>query len=939
MLPVWLHEKIKENTENPLFKDFFQSLKNKIPFSFARSLATAFRKYYLNRQATEGTNSHYQLFFEKVCSHFVSPTNIMQEIRTQARLKDKNLSLFVFTLSGLPLHILSFLSEISEQIPVNFYVLLPTKEYFGDMISDNFIDKYLERNLKIAPSKALLSWENYVFNNRNSLLANLSSSCRSALNFFLDKNLPSTEHFFPPEENSSLGLLKSDIFQLRESTEEAFSQKPSSITIKKALSKTREVQNLFCHISTLIHSGVLPKDIRVLCKNIKEYAPLIRSIFSPHIPLSIRGIISPSGERLQNKIRVISTLLLSKGGLSSLYKLLTHPDIRISESKEDLLKQLSFLNKIFYQVPISERKKGIHLYRLADSIIDNYPFSEATGKTICPEILGEMSLILYRTQSAVEELYTKEENEIKTFLEIIFSLMEDIFLLDDDELFLLEKLKKHLSLYREIRCSLHFFLDFCVHFIEGSQQDTSLPVGKLLVGPIHTLASIPSAHTFVLGASSPTSSEEFSIAPDPTELDEDSNNSDDKNSLFLDIIISTAESLHISFSSSGENPETPLPPVEWIAEASYIRIETIPALPFSKENFQEKKDLHSSFARNFDLARAFYSPKNCVETFIPEKIGDFPSKEKTLSLSISDIIYTLQNPLNAFLDKKAKFSPSIFPTISSPLLYTTSYKDLLKIWTSHISGKTNIEKDEDLLPHKYLSEKLRLELLKHSQLLTSFLQDLQKSKHSSLSSVCFSPLLFQESSKVKFIPEIEWSWNDHKIKLRGSIHGVSSRGLSILSPSIGLKYKKSFPNSIFSDNHPYLYHRIEAKLHLALLSLAKIFSSDHQKKIYEIFCLPNEIFVEHHFLDDFQPEKYLQTVLDTYFSVLEAPYPLYQTLDQTHQIKWSCMSKGDWRRFCVPKNLARDLSPLFWATQNRELFSKELEEQTKNVFDLYNALL
>ncbi|WP_213358195.1 exodeoxyribonuclease V subunit gamma [Chlamydiifrater phoenicopteri] len=935
-LPLWLHEKIRENTENPIFTDFFQQLKSKIPFNFTLSLAQAFRKYYLNHQPIGGANNYYQLFFEKVCSHFVSPTNIMQEIRTQGRLKDSNLSLFVFTLSGLPLHMLSFLSEISAQIPVYFYVLLPTKEYFGDMISDNFIDKYLERHIEKASTKALSSWENYVFSNRNSLLANLSFSCRSALNFFVDKNFSSTEHFFPPKEDSSFELLKSDIFQLKESSKKEFSQKASSITISKAPSLVREVQAVFCKISTLILSGTSLKDIRILCKKIKDYAPIIRSIFSPHIPLSIRGVISSSGERLQNKIRIISSLILSRGSLPNLHKLFSHPDMRRVDYKEDLETQLSTIDKIFYQIPISERKKGSHLNSLADAIIDNYPFSETTGKAVCPELLGEMALTLYRLHSLVEENLLEKEASIQDFTEKIFSLMEDIFLLENEEQFLVDKLKKNLASYKDLSCSLFFFFDFCLHFVECFHQEPALHQGKLLVGPIQTLASIPSTHTFVLGASSSqTSKEEDSFSLDLIKLDEDSNNNDDKNSLFLEIITSTKESLHISFSSSGECPEAPLPAVEWIAEASHTPMQTIPTQPFSKENFKERLPLHSSMTYHFELAKAFYSPRKQADIFINyDPPVSYPQEEKIISLSIADIVSTLQNPLNAFLTKKAKFSPSIFSTITSPLLYTTSYKDLLKIWTNYIRGNT----ENASLSHKYISERLRSELTSQSKHLVSFLQKLQAAKQSALSSVRFSSSLFQENFQGRNAPEFEILWNEYKIKLRGTIHGVSASGLSILSPAMSSGYKKAFPLSIFSENHPYLHHRIEAKLYMALLSLTKMISPD-AKVIQEVFCLPNEIFTENHSQQNLDPGEYLRTVLKTYFAVLEVPFPLFRTLDQVHQMKWLSMSKGDWNKFCCSTNQPKDFSPSFWVTQNRALSSEEFEERTRDIFDLYTKLL
>ncbi|EPP32258.1 exodeoxyribonuclease V, gamma subunit, partial [Chlamydia psittaci 84-8471/1] len=86
--------------------------------------------------------------------------------------------------------------------PVYFYCFSPSREYFGDLLSDKSID-FLWRQLIDQPNRD--AWQHYVLADRQALLANLSHKSQASQNFFLDKEIHYSEVFIPPQETTSLG--------------------------------------------------------------------------------------------------------------------------------------------------------------------------------------------------------------------------------------------------------------------------------------------------------------------------------------------------------------------------------------------------------------------------------------------------------------------------------------------------------------------------------------------------------------------------------------------------------------------------------------------------------------------------------------------------------------------------------------------------------------
>ncbi|EPP29492.1 exodeoxyribonuclease V, gamma subunit, partial [Chlamydia psittaci 84-8471/1] len=67
-----------------------------------------------------------------------------------------------------------------------------------------------------------------------------------------------SEVFIPPQETTSLGVVQSNLLHLKPNSHENIVDKKQTITISKALSPSREVQEAFSKISTLLHQGVRP---------------------------------------------------------------------------------------------------------------------------------------------------------------------------------------------------------------------------------------------------------------------------------------------------------------------------------------------------------------------------------------------------------------------------------------------------------------------------------------------------------------------------------------------------------------------------------------------------------------------------------------------------------------------------------------------------------
>ena len=181
----------------------------------------------------------------------------------------------LFGISYLPKFHLDILSAVSKLTQVNLFLLSPTSEYWGDIISKKAIARLS------APERALRT-------EGNPLLASLGTIGRDFSDMILDLSeeaVSEEEHYVDPGESTLLHALQSDILNLS-GTAEGHSTRTvdggdQSIWINSCHTPLREIEVLHNNILFMLdhYSDLSPRDIVVMTPDIETYSPYISSVF------------------------------------------------------------------------------------------------------------------------------------------------------------------------------------------------------------------------------------------------------------------------------------------------------------------------------------------------------------------------------------------------------------------------------------------------------------------------------------------------------------------------------------------------------------------------------------------------------------------------------------------------------------------------------------
>ncbi len=211
--------------------------------------------------------------------------------------------LSIFGISYLPPYYLEIFSGLSVHLPVDYYYLNPSREFWADIRSQREISSVLG---KVSTSLMTADDDFLHMESGNSLLASWG---RQGRDFFrLMENVPANDIdlFERPEAVNLLSAIQSDIDLLQEhdSTDLScikWTPEDDSIQIHSCHSPLREIETLHDVLLRLFekNSGLTPKDVLVMTPHIEGYAPPIEAVFDarePKIPYAIadRGSFSTS---------------------------------------------------------------------------------------------------------------------------------------------------------------------------------------------------------------------------------------------------------------------------------------------------------------------------------------------------------------------------------------------------------------------------------------------------------------------------------------------------------------------------------------------------------------------------------------------------------------------------------------------------------------------
>src|SRR4051812_21916290 len=265
-------------------------------FQLARQIATVFDRYLahapellLKWESPRENGWQAQLWRELAKGHAKThPPALLRSFMDRAEAgealpKTVPPRLSVFGISGVPMFFLHLLAAAGRLIDVHLFLLEPTDQYWGEILSQKEQSRLLGR-----PELQGLTAEDLHFEPNNELLASFGRPGRIFSREIEDLQPHRSEELFEaPEPATLLTALQRDIFEVAEpavgETPEVRAIAPDdrSVQIHCCHSPLRELQVLHDRLLELFEKlpGLKPKDILVTMPEVEAYAPFIEAVF------------------------------------------------------------------------------------------------------------------------------------------------------------------------------------------------------------------------------------------------------------------------------------------------------------------------------------------------------------------------------------------------------------------------------------------------------------------------------------------------------------------------------------------------------------------------------------------------------------------------------------------------------------------------------------
>ena len=207
--------------------------------------------------------------------------------------------------------VLHMLAVVGQWIELDFYLPMPSAEYWGDVES---LRERVRRDGIKSLSEALADAER-----DNPLLTAWGAGGREivAQLFSYDVVLPQreTELFVAPGRDTLLHRLQQDVLERAAPTVAAFDADDVSLQLHACHSKLREVEVLHDQLRALLDDPrfdppLQPRDIAVLAPDIADYLPLARAVFGGLAPDDPRYIPFALADRPQAQSHPLVAMLL-----------------------------------------------------------------------------------------------------------------------------------------------------------------------------------------------------------------------------------------------------------------------------------------------------------------------------------------------------------------------------------------------------------------------------------------------------------------------------------------------------------------------------------------------------------------------------------------------------------------------------------------------------
>ena len=607
----------------------------------------------------------------------------------------------LFGVSYMPPYHVEMLQALAARIPVNLFLLSPTREFWTDIVSRRRLFRMSER-------ERALSTEG------NPLLASLGKSGREFAELLLDVGEVEDEYdlYDDPGAGMQLRALQSDMLNLRGDGTEAKHPAPAasdrSVQVHSCHNPLREVEVLHDNLLDMLDHlpGLEPRDIVVMTPDIETYAPYIATVFGasgpgePRLPHSIadRRMLDEGG--VAPAMLKLLELYGSRHAAPALFDLLSSPPVsrhfRLGEKELDTVRRWIEQTRIRWGMDERSRSKlglppfrenswraGLERLLLGYAMPDEgrlfdgvLPF-EVAGDA---ETLGKLADFI----DAVDQLSKRfsRPRTLDDWRDHFFWTLESFIEADDDSerelAHVKEEIDKLTSLAVKSRFEGEVSAQVMIAWMRSRLEQFEMGLGFMTGGitfcAMLPMRSIPFRVVAMIGMNDGAFPRQQRppgfdlLAREPRKGDR-SVRGDDRY-LFLESILSARDVLYLSYVGQSVRDNTPLPPSVLVSEL-LDAIDRGFAFPdgedaasrlvvkhrlqgFSPAYFASGSHLFSYSADNF---RALAGRDSVTERpFIESPLDDLADEERRVTLD--DLAKFFANPAAYFLERRLGLKPS-----------------------------------------------------------------------------------------------------------------------------------------------------------------------------------------------------------------------------------------------------------------------------------------
>ena len=562
----------------------------------------------------------------------------------------------IFGISALPPIQLQLLHALGANAEVNLFLLQPSKEFWGSIVSARESEKILRAVKKGDAAAGELHLES-----GNRLLSSLGQLGRDFLNLVLETGDWEDRSSFP--ETTAKNLLQhvqSDLFHLRDRGQDdkiSIASADDSLRVHSCHGPLREVEVLHDHLLDWFarDPALTPRDVLVMTPDIEAYAPFIQAVFdSPEdearrIPFSLADRATRQANQIVDVFLKLLNLSATRLEASAVLGILETDAVRkkfsLSETDLDTIREWIRRTNIRWGKDAAQRERfglpgfaentwqqGLDRLLLGYAMAgrgekmfgDILPFDDIEGGNA--EVLGHFAEFLRRIFNLIAAL--ENRRPMAEWEPILQNILDDFIQPDEDQASESQLLRATLrDLSRQAAdagcdepVDLAVVIEALNQSLEADRFGSGFITGGVTFCALKPMRSIPFKVICLIGMNDgafPRSDRHlsFDLMAQQPRLGDRSLRADDRY-LFLETLLSARQRLHISYTGQSIRDNSEAPPSVLVSELlDYVaQGYELPGKNTLADQIVVKHRLQSFSPKYFNGADArlfSYSAENC----------------------------------------------------------------------------------------------------------------------------------------------------------------------------------------------------------------------------------------------------------------------------------------------------------------------------------------